>query len=325
MYVFRRRLQDVLVKINIFVLNKFLQDVFKTSSQCLAKTSSRRLPKLSSRHVSLRRLKDYFQRYIQDVSKTCCQVKLFLLTRLQEVLQGLLSREGFSSFTILRKLWSVSKICKREKNFQVLVFYFTTPLHTTPFSGVLTEAYLESGWTSTIEVFLRKYWRVLWQWVFSQKKLLAWVENRLLAKTFKILTTILLPVYKLSQGNTQPGNMCDIVFEKLQCRVGKLNRNYFPVKNYYRVKNCFTGAFKAICTRWRSSHSKAFISLKIQKTVCEGANLLWSCQMPKCKLTKKFFLTFFFMHFSLIFSEYVTIASSEDALIVWEYNFFLGV
>ena len=175
---------------------------------------------------------------------------------------------------------SVQNLQEREKNFQVLVFYFTTPLHTTPFSGVLTEAYLESGWTSTIEICLRKYWTVLWRWVFSQKKLLAWVENRLLAKTFKILTTILLPVYKLSQGNTQPGNMCDIVFEKLQCRVGKLNINYFPVKNYYRVKNCFTGAFKAIYTRSRSNHSKAFI----HSTVSEGANLLWSCGMPTCKL-----------------------------------------
>ena len=31
------------------------------------------------------------------------------------------------------------------------------------------------------------------------------------------------------------------------------------------------------------------------------------------------------MHFILIFSEYITIASSEVALIVWEYNFFLGM
>ena len=36
---------------------------------------------------------------------------------------------------------------------QVLVYYFTTPLSTTPFSGVLTEAYLESGRTSTMEFF----------------------------------------------------------------------------------------------------------------------------------------------------------------------------
>ena len=36
---------------------------------------------------------------------------------------------------------------------QVLVYYFTTPLSTTPFSGVLTEAYLESGRTPTMEIF----------------------------------------------------------------------------------------------------------------------------------------------------------------------------
>ena len=42
-FVFRRRLQDVLVKTNIFVLGICLQDVFKTFSRRLAKTSSRRL------------------------------------------------------------------------------------------------------------------------------------------------------------------------------------------------------------------------------------------------------------------------------------------
>ena len=46
------------------------------------------------------------------------------------------------------------------KIFQVLVYYFTTPLSTTPFSGVLTEAYLESGRKAT--------------------KLLDSIENRLL-------------------------------------------------------------------------------------------------------------------------------------------------
>ena len=36
---------------------------------------------------------------------------------------------------------------------QVLVYYFFTPLNTTPFSGVLTETHLESGRTSTMEFF----------------------------------------------------------------------------------------------------------------------------------------------------------------------------
>ena len=52
------------------------------------------------------------------------------------------------------------------------------------------------------------------------------------------------------------------------------------------VKNYFTGAFQAFYTRSRSIHSKAFIYLKSQKTVCEGVNLLWSCEMPRgwCQL-----------------------------------------
>ena len=49
-----RRLQDVLVKTNIFVLAIRLQDVFKTSSrrfEDVFKTSSRRLAKMSSRRI----------------------------------------------------------------------------------------------------------------------------------------------------------------------------------------------------------------------------------------------------------------------------------
>ena len=63
-YVFNsRRLQDVY---------KNLQDLFKTSSKNVFKTSSRGLTKISSRHL-------------QDFLKTYHQVKLFLLTRLQDV------------------------------------------------------------------------------------------------------------------------------------------------------------------------------------------------------------------------------------------------
>ena len=59
-----RRLQDVLVKTNIFVLAIRLQDVFKTFSRLLAETSSGRLQdvfKTSSRHlakISSRRFQD---------------------------------------------------------------------------------------------------------------------------------------------------------------------------------------------------------------------------------------------------------------------------
>ena len=37
---------------------------------------------------------------------------------------------------------------------QVLVYYFTTRLSTAPFSGVLTEVYLESGRASSMEFFV---------------------------------------------------------------------------------------------------------------------------------------------------------------------------
>ena len=102
-----RRLQDVLIKTNMFALalrlqktssrrldqdqyirlghtsSRRLQDVFKTSSRRLQdvfKTSSRHLQDVFK--TSSRRLQDVLQRYLQDVFKTYHQVKLFLLTRL---------------------------------------------------------------------------------------------------------------------------------------------------------------------------------------------------------------------------------------------------
>ena len=60
------RLQEVLIKTNIFVLVTGLQDVFKTSSNLFIRTSSR---------------------HLQDVSKMYHQVKLFLLTRRQDVFE----------------------------------------------------------------------------------------------------------------------------------------------------------------------------------------------------------------------------------------------
>ena len=63
-----RRLQDVLVKTNIFVLAIRLQDVFKTFSrrlQDIFKTFSKRLAKTSSR-----RFANTFSRRLQDVFKT---------------------------------------------------------------------------------------------------------------------------------------------------------------------------------------------------------------------------------------------------------------
>ena len=74
--VFRRRLQDVLIKTNIFVLVVCLEDVFKTFSRRLQdvlpgrledvlKMSSRYLAKTSSRH-----LQDVLARRLQDIFKT---------------------------------------------------------------------------------------------------------------------------------------------------------------------------------------------------------------------------------------------------------------
>ena len=78
-----RRLQDVLVKTNIFVLAIRLQDVFKTSCKNVFKTSSRRLQDVFK--TSSRRLANTSWRHLQDVLKTYHQVKLFLLTSLWEV------------------------------------------------------------------------------------------------------------------------------------------------------------------------------------------------------------------------------------------------
>ena len=96
------------------------------------------------------------------------------------------------------------------------------------------------------------------------------------------------------------------------------------------VKNYFTGAFQAFTrtrsshhTRTRSSHSKVFIYLKSLKTICEEVILQWSCEKPTCEFTKKkLFHISSFMYFVFIFSECITITSSEEALKVCEHNFF---
>ena len=97
-----RSSENVFVKTNISALAIRLQDVYKTSSRrpqdvlqkCLQdifKTSCKNVFK-----VSARRLQDLLQRYLQDVFKTYHQVKLFLLTILWEVLQRRLSTERFA-------------------------------------------------------------------------------------------------------------------------------------------------------------------------------------------------------------------------------------
>ena len=131
-FVFRRRLEDVLIKKNMLVLalslqktssrrlgqdqyiclghmsSRHLQDVYKTSSrrfENVFKTSSKPLQdlfKASSRRfedvfkMSSRHIQDVLQRYLQDVFKVYHQVNLFYLTRPREVFNTFLSTEEFA-------------------------------------------------------------------------------------------------------------------------------------------------------------------------------------------------------------------------------------
>ena len=156
-FVFRRRLQDVLIKTNMFALalrlqktssrrlgqdqyirlgytsSRRLQDVFKTSCQDVFKTSSRRLQNVFK--TSSRLLQDVLQRYLQDVLRTYHQVKLFLLTRLWEAFNTFL-RRSFPKTVIYRGICLSNTISDKfmvsEPNLQeiniskVLVFHFTT-------------------------------------------------------------------------------------------------------------------------------------------------------------------------------------------------------
>ena len=140
-----RRLQDVLVKTNIFVLAIRLQDVFKTFSrrlQDIFKTFSKRLAKTSSRRFAKtfsRRLQDVFKtpsRPLAKIFSRCFQdvllIKLFLLTSLREVLERRLSTGGFAYVTLLRHLWSEYNICKGDKNFSSfsLLLHYTFEYYT---------------------------------------------------------------------------------------------------------------------------------------------------------------------------------------------------
>ena len=83
------------------VFQKRLQDICNTSSRCFQEVF-----KMSLRHsqdVLLRRLQDVLQRYLQDVFKTYHQVKLFLLTRFQDVF------EMYSKY-----LWDVLQVLQRR-------------------------------------------------------------------------------------------------------------------------------------------------------------------------------------------------------------------
>ena len=81
--------------------------------------------------------------------------------------------------------------------------------------------------------------------------------------------------------------------------------------------------------RLRYSHSKAFTYLKSQKTVCDGVNLLWSCEMSNCKLMKKkktlshIVLHAFCLHFLRIHHNYFFKRGFESLRAQFLFVFFL--
>ena len=152
-FVVTRRLQDVMIKTNIFALLIRLQ---KTSSRCLDQDQHIRLGHTSSRrlqYVLRKRIKDVFKtslkhlqdvllrrqdiktssRHFQDVFKTYYQVKLFLVTQFQDVFEmyskrswdvllGRLSAGGLtrSNFTLYGQCTNFPRVVKVS---QVLVFH----------------------------------------------------------------------------------------------------------------------------------------------------------------------------------------------------------
>ena len=138
-----RRLQDVLIKTNIFALALRLQ---KTSSRRIGQDQYIRLAKTSSRHlqdVLQKRLQDIFktssrrfeddvmQRCLQDVFKSYHQVKLSLLTSLQDVFntfrrrtaKTVIYRKIFPGHTSETFIVSVQKSYKNFSSFNFSLYY----------------------------------------------------------------------------------------------------------------------------------------------------------------------------------------------------------
>ena len=83
------------------------------------------------------------------------------------------------------------------------------------------------------------------------------------------------------------------------------------------VKSYFTNAFQAFYTKTRSIHSKALFSqspckLSVKKLICNEV-----VRYQSAGLRKKLFHTSSFVYFAVIFSECITITSSEETLKVW--------
>ena len=114
------------------------------------------------------------------------------------------------------------KICKSDKNFSSFSFFTSLHLLIASYRGVFrTWSNIYNG------VFLQKYLTALSCSLFSEKRL----HHRCLTELkidfcyrSEILSLLLFLVYKLSRENTQPENICDIVFEKAQGRAGKVDK-----------------------------------------------------------------------------------------------------
>ena len=95
-----RRVQNVLIKANIFVFVIRLQDVLPTRLEDVIKTSCKNVFK-----TFLRLLQDVLERCLQDILKTYHQVKLLLLTRLQDIFETY----SASFWDVLTRRWSTER------------------------------------------------------------------------------------------------------------------------------------------------------------------------------------------------------------------------
>ena len=118
----RRLGQDQYIRLD-YTSSRRLQDVLPRRLQDVLKTSSKRLEK---------RLQDIFKTSSRRIIKLNCSCEHVFekhSTRFRDVLfQRRLSTEEYAQVTLLLiNLWSVCKICKRDKNFSSFSFtiYYT--------------------------------------------------------------------------------------------------------------------------------------------------------------------------------------------------------
>ena len=165
-------------------MQKRLQNIFKTSSR-----SFKNVFKTSSRH-----LREVLQRCLQDVFKTYYQVKLLLVTQFQDVFETYskpfwdvllrrLSTEGLPRSHFWEIYGQYTKFPRKIKVSRVLVFHFTTP-----FSGCFQRRIQNLVDICNGPLFVKIPNSVKLLTIFARKgpsQMFDWVENRLLAKSFK--------------------------------------------------------------------------------------------------------------------------------------------